>query len=65
MENIDAYCYNKYCVDGGISNSIMKIMKMNTQAIKLFETKKVRTAWNEEEEEWYYREVSWLQFVVN
>jgi prophage antirepressor-like protein len=27
---------------------------MNTQAIKLFETKKVRTAWNEEEEEWYF-----------
>jgi prophage antirepressor-like protein len=27
---------------------------MNTQAIKLFETKKVRTAWNENEEEWYF-----------
>jgi hypothetical protein len=27
---------------------------MNTQAIKLFETKKVRTVWNENEEEWYF-----------
>ena len=27
---------------------------MNKQAIKLFETKKVRTAWNENEEEWYF-----------
>lgn len=28
---------------------------MNEQtAIKLFETKKIRTAWNEEEEEWYF-----------
>ena len=38
---------------------------MNEQTIKFFETKKVRTTWNEEEEEWYYREMSWLQFVVN
>ena len=27
---------------------------MNEQAIKLFETKKVRTAWNDSEEEWYF-----------
>jgi len=27
---------------------------MNEQAIKLFETKKVRTIWNEDEEEWYF-----------
>ena len=27
---------------------------MNEQAIKLFEEKKVRTLWNEEEEEWYF-----------
>jgi len=27
---------------------------MNEQAIKLFETKKVRTVWNENEEEWYF-----------
>ena len=27
---------------------------MNNQAIKLFEEKKVRTAWNEDEEEWYF-----------
>jgi len=27
---------------------------MNEQAIKLFETKKVRTVWNEDEEEWYF-----------
>jgi hypothetical protein len=27
---------------------------MNEQAIKLFEAKKVRTAWNEDEEEWYF-----------
>jgi len=27
---------------------------MEQAAIKLFETKKVRTAWNEDEEEWYF-----------
>ena len=26
----------------------------NQTAIKLFETKQVRTAWNEDEEEWYF-----------
>ena len=26
----------------------------NQTKIKLFETKKVRTAWNEDEEEWYF-----------
>jgi hypothetical protein len=27
---------------------------MKKDAIKLFEDKKVRTAWNEEEEKWYF-----------
>jgi hypothetical protein len=30
-------------------------MDMDSKAdIKLFETKRVRTAWNEDEEEWYF-----------
>jgi len=38
---------------------------MNTQAIKLFETKKVRTAWNEEEEEWYFSVVDVVAILTD
>jgi len=38
---------------------------MNTQAIKLFETKKVRTAWNEEEEEWYFSVVDVIAVLTD
>ena len=27
---------------------------INTNAIQLFEDKKIRTAWDEEQEEWYF-----------
>jgi prophage antirepressor-like protein len=41
----------------GLFTVINKLNKrnMNKQtAIKLFETKKIRTSWNEDEEEWYF-----------
>jgi hypothetical protein len=40
---------------------------MNAQnSIKLFETKRVRTAWNEEEEEWYFSVVDvFVIFIYN
>jgi hypothetical protein len=38
---------------------------MNTQAIKLFETKKIRTAWNEEEEEWYFSVVDVIAILTD
>jgi prophage antirepressor-like protein len=38
---------------------------MNTQAIKLFETKKVRTVWNEYEEEWYFSVVDVVEILTD
>jgi len=39
---------------------------MNKQtAIKLFETKKIRTAWNENEEEWYFSVVDVIEALTN
>jgi len=38
---------------------------MKVQAIKLFETKKVRTAWNEEEEEWYFSVVDVVAILTD
>ena len=34
-------------------------------AIKLFETKKIRTAWNEEEEEWYFSVVDVVEVLTD
>ena len=38
-------------------------MDKNT-AIKLFETKRVRTAWNEDEEEWYFSVVDVIEILT-
>ena len=39
---------------------------MNEQtAIKLFETKKVRTVWNETEEEWYFSVVDVVEVLTD
>ncbi len=45
---------------------------MNEDKIQLFEDQPIRTAWVEDEEEWYFsktdskrKEVSWLQVVTN
>ena len=33
--------------------------------IKLFESKKIRTAWNEEEEEWYFSVVDVVEVLTD
>jgi prophage antirepressor-like protein len=41
-------------------------MNMSEQtAIKLFETKKIRTAWNETEEEWYFSVVDVVEVLTD
>jgi len=37
---------------------------MDNTAVKLFETKRVRTAWNEEEEEWYFSVVDVIEILT-
>ena len=36
----------------------------NKSAIKLFETKRVRTVWNEDEEEWYFSVVDVIEILT-
>ena len=44
--------------------SIKEKNKMDNTAVKLFETKRVRTAWNEEEEEWYFSVVDVIEILT-
>ena len=38
---------------------------MTKESIKLFEEKKVRTAWNENEEEWYFSVVDVIEVLTD